>query len=168
MVKAIVYTSKTGFTRKYAELFAKEINVSAYELSDRNTPLSKNDDVIFFGWTMASSIQGLKKAKKKYSILAICAVGMSLAHDKSIENLMTKNNTAKIPLFYAQGGYDHSKQKFPYKFMMNMFFKSLNNPARMSLSEEQAKEIQYMITNGMDSVSYENITEMILWAKKEH
>ena len=34
MVKAIIYTSQTGFTRKYARLLAQETGLMAYELGN--------------------------------------------------------------------------------------------------------------------------------------
>lgn len=166
MIKAIVYVSSTGFTRKYAELLGKELGVSVYELSDQNTPLSKGDEIIFFGWVMASSIKGFKKAQKKYSVFAICVSGMTPPHDGLVENLASKNNTGQTPLFYAQGGYDHSKQKGLHKFLMNMMLKSLNNPARMKMSEEQAHAMRDMIQNGLDCVSTKNIADVIAFAKK--
>lgn len=62
-MKAIIYTSNTGFTRKYAQMLSEKLSLPAYNagLGEDKKSLSKSDDVIYMGWISANKIEGLKK-----------------------------------------------------------------------------------------------------------
>ena len=76
MVKAIIYTSQTGFTRKYARLLAQETGLMAYELGKAPGKIQSDDPVIYMGWLKAGRLMGLDSALKQHRIAAVCAVGM--------------------------------------------------------------------------------------------
>ena len=73
-IKAIIYTSNTGFTRKYAKLLALETGLEAFELGKVPGKISKEDPVIYMGWLKAGRLMGLDKAAKAYHLAAVCAV----------------------------------------------------------------------------------------------
>ena len=53
----IVYESKTGFTKKYADMLAAKTGFKAYSVKNfANAGLY--DEIIFLGWMKAGSIQG--------------------------------------------------------------------------------------------------------------
>ena len=57
-MKAIIYTSNTGFTRKYAQMLSEKLSLPAYNagLGEDKKSLSKSDDVIYMGWISANKI----------------------------------------------------------------------------------------------------------------
>ena len=61
-MKAIVYTSQTGFTRQYAQLLSEKTGVPAYELKEAAGKLPRDSEVFYMGWLMAGSVKGLERA----------------------------------------------------------------------------------------------------------
>ena len=74
-INAIVYTSATGFTARYAALLAERTRLPAYELAQAGTALSKRAPVLYLGWLCAGGIKGLKKAAAR---CFICGAAMPL------------------------------------------------------------------------------------------
>lgn len=163
MIKAIVYTSNTGFTKKYAEMLGEETKIYVYEFKESKRKLNKNDEIIYMGWIMAGGIKNYEKARKIYNIKAICPVGMSMPNEKQNNELIEKYQI-KEKFFYLQGGFDKSKLKGIYKFMMN----SLERVVKPQLESKQEKtpedlETLEMMTNGKNCVKKENLNELITW-----
>ncbi len=75
---AIVYTSNTGSTKRYAELLSQMIGLPAFALGDAKDKLSANAGIIYLGWIMASGVKGYSAAAKRYKIHAVCGVGKAL------------------------------------------------------------------------------------------
>lgn len=165
MVKAIVYTSNTGFTKKYAEMLGEEIGVPVYEFKESKQKLNKKDEIIYMGWIMAGGIKNYEKAKKIHDIKAVCPVGMSVPSEKQNNELIDKYHITE-KLFYLQGGFDKTKLKGIYKFMMN----SLEKIVKPQIESKQDKtpedlEMLEMMVNGKDCVKKENLNEIINWLK---
>lgn len=83
MVKAIIYTSQTGFTRKYARLLAQETGLMAYELGKAPGKIQSDDPVIYMGWLKAGRLMGLDSALKQHrsprSVLWVWALNVRAA-----------------------------------------------------------------------------------------
>jgi hypothetical protein len=75
-MQAIVYTSKTGSTKRYAEMLSAETGLPAYALDAAGKKLPKGSAIIYMGWIMANNVKGYKKAAALYTVRAVCAVGM--------------------------------------------------------------------------------------------
>ena len=75
-MKAIVYTSNTGSTAKYAKLLSHQICVPSYSMEEAKTKVKLGAEIIYMGWIMAGKIKGYPKAVRKYRIQAVCGVGM--------------------------------------------------------------------------------------------
>lgn len=86
---AIVYTSNTGSTKRYAELLSQMIGLPAFALGDAKDKLSANAGIIYLGWIMASGVKGYSAAAKRYKIHAVCGVDMMLTGSERVkaENL---------------------------------------------------------------------------------
>ena len=66
MVKAVVYTSKTGHTAEYAKIIGEKTGLSVYALGEASRHISKGTEIIYLGWLFANSVRGYKKAAKRY------------------------------------------------------------------------------------------------------
>lgn len=86
----IVYESSTGFTKRYAEMFAEKTGLECCSAQMAKFKAEKHEDIIFFGWVQQGEIQRLKKAEKKYNVLAVCPVGISEPSDKVLDALKEK------------------------------------------------------------------------------
>lgn len=166
MIKAIVYTSNSGFTKKYAEILGNEIKIPVYDLKDAK--INKDDEILYMGWIMAGKIQKYNKASEKYNIKAVCAVGMSRSNEKQKNEIIQKSNI-KTPFFYLQGGFDMNKLSGIYKFMMKTLQKIVQPKieAKANKTEEEIEMLD-MMKNGKDCVKKENLNEIINWIKNEN
>ena len=103
MIQAIVYTSNTGSTERYAKLLGHETDLPAYSLEEAKKILKSGAQIIYLGWIMAGGIQGYREAEKRYQISMVCAVGMEPA-GKQQRDVREKNNIpAEVELFTLQG-----------------------------------------------------------------
>jgi len=119
-MKAIVYTSNTGFTAHYAMLLGESTSLPVYSLPEAKEKLDKGAAIIYLGWLMAGQIKGFRQAARLYNVTAVCAVGMGKSYDEKIEHeLRHRYGLAKTPVFVLQGGFDKEKISGVYKFMMN-------------------------------------------------
>ena len=154
MIKAIIYKSKTGHTKKYAEMLGKKLNMPFYEIKEAEKKLNKNDEIIYLGWICATRIVGLNKILKKYKVNCCGAVGAYPKTDENVQNIKNANNI-KIPLFYMQGGIDYTKLNKIYKKLLQAIGKTIQNS-----SDNVDKEIVEMFEKGKSFVCEENLKEI--------
>ena len=120
----IVYESKTGFTKRYAEMLAAKTGMKVYRVNELSK-IDKKEEIVFLGWMKVGRIQGLKKVRK-FNVKAVCGSGTGRAGEPNAETIITGNKLEKIPFFYAQGGCLPLKDlKGTDRFMMSMFAKML-------------------------------------------
>lgn len=136
MKRIVVYRSKTGFTRKYAEWIAKQLQCDCVEdKSVTEANLRSYDVVIYGGGIMASQISGLKEMKTKIADpsktkLVVFCTGATLAEEKEkvkeIEKMnFSEKDLEQIPFFYMQAGINYQKMSIPMRTLMKGFSKML-------------------------------------------
>lgn len=136
----VIYKSKTGFTKIYADWIAQELKCEVFEASNvKVTDLSGYDTIIYGGGIYASSINGAKMITKNYNDLKdkkiiVFAVGSAPASDDNTKNLREFNIPAEqrndISLFYLRGGFDYSRLSPMNKFLMTIFKTMLKKSKR--------------------------------------
>ena len=157
----IVYESKTGFTKKYADMLANKLSLKAFRVKELNN-VKKDEEIIFLGWISAGKIQGLNKVRN-YNVKAICASGTARKAEPNDEAVMSRNKIEGIPFFYLRGGCLPLKQlKGMNKIMMSMFVNMLK-----SRKDEDHQEAINNIENGFDGVKEENLEPIIKWIKQQ-
>jgi hypothetical protein len=163
-MKAIVYTSNSGFTKKYAGLLSAKTALPAYNLKEAKDRISKGDDIIYMGWLCAGTVAGYNKAVKSYSVKAVCAVGMGSPAEKVIAEIKVRHNIENIKIFCLQGGFDMNKLHGIYKFMMKMIAKTAVKKleAKPDKTAEEADMLD-MMKNGKDCVNEEKLAPVIEW-----
>ena len=70
-IKAIVYTSNSGFTKQYAEMLGEKISLPIYSLKEVPRQISKGDGIIYLGWICANHIKGFSRAAKRFSVRTV-------------------------------------------------------------------------------------------------
>jgi len=140
METVIIYCSNCGNTKKYAEDLATRVGGSAYPLK-RGWWLKakKADTIVFGGWVMGNTIKGLNKFlshydKMKEKNVIIFSCGMSFASKEARELLIEQNilDMYHVRFYQLRGGFDASKLKFPYSFLMNNSLKMVQNDPNAS------------------------------------
>lgn len=128
----VAYKSKTGFTKKYTEMIAKEIECTLMDFKSVTPELVSDYDVFVFGGGLhAGMVNGLKKARevfnksraKKFIIFATGGTPNAAAGEVLEE--MWKNNLSQeelenIPHFYMQSGICYENMQLPDKLIMKM------------------------------------------------
>lgn len=130
MKALVVYKSKSGFAKKYAQWIAEELQADIYEASkvDRNM-LMLYDTIIYGGGLYAVGINGLKLITRNFEKikdkkLVVFATGATPSRDEDIEKVRAANFTPEqqkyIRFFYLRGGFDYTHLKLIDKILMNL------------------------------------------------
>lgn len=160
-ISAIIYTSNTGFTRRYAQMLSRASAIPAYDLEAPASLPERGARVLFLGWMRAGGIVGLSKARKRWDVQAVCAVGMASEYPR--EKLADQNHTGAMPVFYLQGGYAPEKMRGVNKFMMGFMTKQMTkNPPK----DEAEAEIQKLFLQGGDFVSEAKLAPVLSWLRE--
>lgn len=135
MKTVVIFNSKTGFTKRYAEWISTAAETDLMELSvAQKKDLTVYDAIIFGGWACAGSISKLgwfKDNMEKWTgkrLIAFC-VGASPAGSPEIEPALRQNFTEsefnRVSVFYCPGGLCYEKMSAPSRLMMKLFVKAL-------------------------------------------
>lgn len=143
----VVYKSKYGSTKVYAQWIAKELKCDIYESKDINyIKLLEYDYIIFGGGLYAGGINGCKIISKNFEKLKnkriiIFTVGLSATQDKSIfkpliDRNFSKDMQEKMAIFHLRGGMDYKKLSLIHKPMMAMLKLSVTKKKPEELSDD--------------------------------
>ena len=159
---AIVYTSNTGLTESYAKMLGEKTGLPAYRIEEAKDKLEKDERIIYLGWLMAGMIVSYKKAKKSYSIAAVCGVGLgdTGAQDESVRK--TNKIQMDIPVFTLQGGMDREKLTGIYRSMIDVLTKVMKNKKNKTEDEEK---MTALLVSGGNYVSEDNLGAVMEWWK---
>ncbi|MBZ9687318.1 flavodoxin domain-containing protein [Clostridium estertheticum] len=128
MSTIVVYKSKTGFVRNYAEWIAEELSADILEVSKVNiNMLTKYNTLVYGGSLHAVGINGVKFITKNFDKLkdkklVVFASGASPSSEKVIKGVVTNNFTSDqqkcIKFFYLRGGFNYNKLSIFDKVLM--------------------------------------------------
>ena len=161
---AIIYTSKTGHTRQYALLLGKEIELPVYSYDEAISRLSGESPVIYLGWIHASHVKGFSNAVKRFSVCAVCGVGLCDTGTLIPEVRKATSIPEDIPVFTLQGGFDRSKLKGMDKLMISMLTKGLSAQKQRSGQDERMLEL---LSKDANYVSPENLAGILQWYREK-
>ena len=166
---AIVYTSNTGSTKRYAELLSQMTGLPAFALGDAKDKLSANAGIIYLGWIMASGVKGYSAAAKRYKIYAVCGVGMGQTGTQ-LKEVREKNHIPEdTALFTLQGNFDVKKLHGVYRMMMDIMVKTVGKALenKADRTEEEDDMLDMMLT-GSERVKAENLSALLEWYEGAH
>ena len=155
----IVYESKTGFTKKYADMLAEKTKLKVFNVKELSK-VNNDEEIIFLGWMKVGKIQGLNRVQK-YKVKAVCGSGTGRTAEPSTGTVIARNKIEGIPFFYLRGGCFPLKELKGFdKIMMSMFVKMLKNRKD---KDEKVEESISIIENGFDGVKQENLSPVVEW-----
>lgn len=174
MKTIVVYTSQTGFTKKYAEWIAERLSAEIMTLKEAKKKSKEYfddaDAILYGGWAMAGKVNSvdwfMKMADEwKEKKLAIFCVGGSPKDNPDVktwqENAIPEDKKEYIKPFYLQGGINYEQMSLPSKMMMKAFvsmIKKNKNATEKELAQAELMSKSYDISD----VSYiEPIVEYI-------
>ncbi|HHW67744.1 MAG: hypothetical protein PWP07_207 [Epulopiscium sp.] len=148
MSKAVVlYKSKYGSTKKYAEWIANALNCDLYECSKiKPESLLSYDTIVFGGGLYASGINGVSLITKNFQRIKdkqiiVFTVGLSSTDEKEkfkpiLEKNFTQEILNKIKIFHLRGGIDYKKLNFIHKIMMSMLKSIISRKKPEEMTDE--------------------------------
>ena len=129
----ILYGSKYGTAKRYAEEFAKIAGGEAAESRGRLVPAA-GETVILFGAVYAGAVRGLRAAaraaERSGGAFAVATVGLTDPRDEGVRLALGKAVRASLPallrervrLFHLRGGIDYGRLTFAHGLLMKMMY----------------------------------------------
>ena len=167
-MNAIIYTTETGSTERYAKLLAHETGLPVCSLAEAKKKVPAGAGIIYLGWIMAGNIKGYAGAAKRYKVRAVCGVGMGQTGSQT-EDLRQKTAIPEsIPVFTLQGNFDVKKLHGLYRAMMEIMVKT----AGKGLVEKKDRtpeedDMLDMILHGGERVKIDHLSAVLAWYKTQ-
>jgi menaquinone-dependent protoporphyrinogen IX oxidase len=145
---AVVYSSKYGTTRQYAEWIAEELGATLFDAKKISPAKLTNYGIVVFGGALfASGISGIKAiVKSPVQTLVVFTVGLANPNTTDYSVILAKNfpldMLAKTKVFHLRGGIDYSKLGFIHKRMMNMVHRSVAKMEESQLTDENKEFLE--------------------------
>ncbi|MBQ7275264.1 MAG: flavodoxin [Clostridiales bacterium] len=171
MKTLIIYTSQTGFTKKYSEWLAQKTGGDLMDLKEAqkkdDTFFAGYEAIVYGGWVMAASVVKVKwflnkSASWKGKKLAVFCVGGSPNDNPDVEvmlkNMMTDEQREYIKAFYCQGGFNYDRMNAPSRLAMKMFVSALKKKKDPT---EEEKIMTQMVATSYD-ISDEKYLEPVI------
>ena len=137
----VVYRSGSGFTKRYAEWIAEELNCNLLEGKNvKIVDLIPYETIIYGGGLYAIGVNGLKLITKNFNKLKdkkliVFAVGATPVRQETTEEIINANipreQQDKISFYYFRGGFDYNRLNRLNKIVMNLMkmkLKHTKNP----------------------------------------
>ena len=163
-MNAIIYTTNTGSTERYAKLLARKTGLPAYSLAEAKKRVFAGAEVIYLGWIMAGSVKGYAEAAKRYRVRAVCGVGMGQTGTQTDSVRKKSAVPADIPLFTLQGNFDVKKLRGVYRPMMEIMVKTAGKGlAEKTDRTPEEDDMLDMMLHGGERVKEENLRTVLDW-----
>ena len=174
MKTLVLFTSQTGFTKKYAEWITERTNADIFDLKE----VQKNDDgffaqyesIVYAGWVMAGKVAKanwfLDRARNwKDKQLVLVAVGGGTIDAPETEALMkallTEEQSEYIKAFYCQGGFNYEMMNMPSRLAMKAFVAALKKSR-----DERSRELAGSFDHSCDLSDAKFIEPIIEYLKE--
>jgi menaquinone-dependent protoporphyrinogen IX oxidase len=155
----VVYESKYGTTKKYAEWIAEDLCADLVERKVASADALAGYDVIIYGGGLyAGGVSGLPfitknfdKIKDKRILLFTCGLGDPKVSEnvesiqKGLAKVLSPEMQQVVEIFHLRGGMDYSKLSFMHKSMMSMVQKSV---AKKDPEKRTQEDIEMLETYG--------------------
>ena len=158
-MQAIVYTSNTGHTAAYAALIGEKLGLPVYTAKAAWKVLPAGTKILYLGWLCAGTVKGYARVAKRYTLCAVCGVGLGDTGSQTEAVRKTANIPATVPLFTLQGGMDYARLRGVNKWMIDMLTRMLESKTRTP--EEEA--MLALIRKGGNYVGEAHLTELLAW-----
>ncbi len=148
MKSIILYGSRYGSARRYAQELSKQTDIPAVSYQEA-PPLSKLETIVYIGALYAGGVLGLTKTLRRQSFgehqrLVIVTVGLAdpdiLQNRENIRNALQKQIPAQLygraAVFHLRGAIDYQALSLGHRTMMALLHRSLQKKPAEEWSEE--------------------------------
>lgn len=160
----IVYNSKTGHTRQYAEMLAKSTKHKVYSMQEAQSCLPEKEPVLYMGWLMAGHVSGIDQAVRRFDVRCAVGVGMSPDGKENLATMAKANFVPNAPLFYLPGGWEPKKVGWFQRRAVGMVTRGLRKQL-LAKKNRTVQEDAYlsMLLRGGSFVEYQNLKPIQEW-----
>lgn len=168
----VVYKSKTGFTRKYAEWIARELSGEIHSYTKISKKMLENADIVIYGGSLhAVGIEGIKLITQNLDVLKekeviVFAVGASPCRDRLVDEVRDKNLSKEeqkyIHFYYLRGGFNYHKLPLFDKILMKLLQWKLNRKKELTPDE---RGMLNAYKKPVDFTCKENIKEIVSYVQ---
>ena len=168
---AVIYRSKYGATKQYAEWIAEELNADLFEYGTVKPSDFKDYDLIIYGGGLyAGGISGVKLVTKKPNkSLIVFTTGITSAETINNSELINRNipsdMQSNIKLFYLRGSLECKKLNTTHKIMISMLKKFMLDKKSQSELTADDKAMLESYSHKVDFCDKQNITPLIEYVK---
>ena len=172
MRSLVIYSSKTGFTKKYAKWLAEDLPADIVDVTKATIDMPEGyDTVIYGGGLYAIGIDGVKYIKQnigklKNKKVIVFATGISPSGDEVVNAVRNHNFTIEeqkyLRLFYLRGGFDYNKLSFFYKVIMTFLKWKLKMKSKQKLTPDE-KGMLASYDKPVDFTRRENMEKIIAY-----
>ncbi|MGN0476483.1 MAG: flavodoxin domain-containing protein [Ruminococcus sp.] len=161
-MKIIIYGSKYGTAKQYAEELSKRTSIKAVSFEEIKS-INEYETIIYIGALYAGGVLGMAKTFKKLSHLEnkkiiIATVGLAdpgdIENTNNIKNGMKRQLSSEIYerayICHLRGGIDYSKLNYAHKTMMSLLCKK----AKKLPEEKKTAEVRAMIDTYNQKVDF--------------
>ena len=148
MKSVILYGSRYGSARRYAQELSKQTDIPAVSYQEA-PPLSKLETIVYIGALYAGGVLGLTKTLRRQSFgehqrLVIVTVGLAdpdiLQNRENIRNALQKQFPAQLygrgAVFHLRGAFDYQALSLGHRTMMALLHRSLQKKSAEEWNEE--------------------------------
>jgi len=174
----VVYESKYGTTKKYAEWIAEDLGADLFERKAISAEALTGYDVIVYGGGLyAGGVSGLSfiiknfdKIKDKRILLFTCGLGDPNVFEnvesikEGLAKAMPQEMQKIVEIFHLRGGMDYTKLSFVHRSMMSMVQKSVakKDPATRTQEDIEMLETYGHVVDFTDRATIKPLVERAL------
>lgn len=179
MKDIILYGSKYGASRRYAEKLSKQTGIPAISYIEAPN-LSSMGTIVYIGSLYAGGVLGLAKTMKDFSLaegqkLILATVGLSDPKEAETRENISVSLKRQLPaplieqakIFHLRGAINYQTLSLPHRAVMGLLYRSLCKtpaekltPENRALTETYGKQVDFL-----DFSALEPIVQEILNAK---
>lgn len=173
MKALVIYKTKAGHTKRYAEMIAKEIGADYVSIQETGGMDFSGFEMLVYGGSLhAVGIDGYDVFRsrirtEKDKKVVVFAVGASPKKADIVEEIRKINFSTPeeegIPLFYLRGGFEYDKLPALDKFLM-LLLKVKIQMKKQKTADDLGLLASYK--NPLDTVKPENVREIVDYIKR--
>lgn len=181
MKTVVIFQSKYGSTKKYAQWIAEELSCDIFEKKNvKAGSLDEYDTIIYGGGLYAGGVSGIDLLVKNFDrisnknlILFTCGLAdPSETHNTDsikagLKKVLSPQMQEKIKVYHLRGAVDYSKLNVVHKSMLAMVHKMVQKKDPSSMSDED-KEMLATYGQAVDFTDKESIAPILEYVSKLH
>ena len=167
---AVLYKSKHGSTKKYAEWIAHELSADLFDVERTSVKeLNSYQTIVFGGFLYAGSISGVNLLTANMDKLGgkhiiVFAVGCAPERKENLRHVFFKNFAANIrdgvALFYLRGAFNFQELNLLDKFLIYVLKTKIKHTNSEKLDED-SKGFLEVCEKPMDWTNRDNIKPLV-------